>query len=145
QLSAFFRALANGLKFGLIIAMCSVGLSLIFGTTGLINFAHGELVAFGALLAWWLNVQTVLWHLLLAAAAAIALTALMGAGFERAMFKPPRMRRVGLFQVMFVAIGLTLFVRHLLLLSFGGAARPYRNYVGQYVVTLGPVVLTPRD
>lgn len=56
QLDAVARALANGVKIGLIIAMTSVGLSLIFSTTGLINFAHGELVAVGAMLAWFLNV-----------------------------------------------------------------------------------------
>ena len=37
------------------IAMCSVGLSLIFGTTGLTNFAHGEMVTFGAMVAYFLN------------------------------------------------------------------------------------------
>ena len=36
--------------------MCSVGLSLIFGTTGLTNFAHGEMVTFGGLIAFLLNV-----------------------------------------------------------------------------------------
>ena len=142
---AFWRAVANGLKFGLIIAMTAVGLSLIFGTTGLINFAHGELVAFGALVAWWLNVQTVQWHLFLAAAVAIVLTAALGAGFERGLFNPLRKRRVGLFQLMIVSIGLSLFVRHLLLLFFGGAPRPYADFVGQSVVRLGPVALTPRD
>lgn len=145
QLDAFFRAAANGLKFGLIIAMTAVGLSLIFGTTGLINFAHGELVAFGALVAWWLNVQTVEWHLFLAAAAAILLTAGLGAGFEQGIFKPLRKRRVGLFQLMIVSIGLSLFVRHLLLLFFGGAPRPYSDFVGQSVVEIGPIALTPRD
>lgn len=142
---AFWRALANGLKFGLIIAMTAVGLSLIFGTTGLINFAHGELVAFGALVAWWLNVRTVQWHLFLAAAIAILLTAAMGAAFERGLFKPLRQRRVGLFQLMIVSIGLSLFVRHLLLLFFGGAPRPYADFVGQSVIRMGPVALTPRD
>src|SRR4029453_19679249 len=38
----------DGLRFGLLIAMCAVGLSLIFGTTGLPNSAHGELVPIGA-------------------------------------------------------------------------------------------------
>jgi branched-chain amino acid transport system permease protein len=33
----------------------SAQVSLVFGTTGLTNFAHGELVTFGALVAWWLN------------------------------------------------------------------------------------------
>ena len=47
----------DGLRFGLLIAMCAVGLSLIFGTTGLTNFAHGELVTIGAVVAWYINVQ----------------------------------------------------------------------------------------
>ena len=145
QLDAFVRAFANGLKFGLIIAMCSVGLSLIFGTTGLINFAHGELVAFGALFAWFLNVDSVEWHLLLAALMAVVATSALGASFERGLFRPLRRRRVGLFQLMIVSIGLSLFVRHLLLLFFGGAPRPYADFVGQSVVRIGPIALTPRD
>lgn len=48
----------NGLQFGLIIAMTAIGLSLIFGTTGLVNFAHGELVTLGAIIAWFLNAST---------------------------------------------------------------------------------------
>ena len=142
---AFWRAVANGLKFGLIIAMTAVGLSLIFGTTGLINFAHGELVAFGALVAWWLNVQTWHLHLLVAAPIAIVLTAALGASMEKGLFNPLRRRRVGLFQLMIVSIGLSLFVRHLLLLFFGGAPRPYADFVGQSVIRIGPVALTPRD
>jgi neutral amino acid transport system permease protein len=145
QLDAFFRAFANGLKFGLIIAMCSVGLSLIFGTTGLINFAHGELVAFGALFAWFLNVDSVEWHLFLAALMAVVVTSALGASFERGVFRPLRRRRVGLFQLMIVSIGLSLFIRHLLLLFFGGAPRPYADFVGQSVVRIGPIALTPRD
>ncbi len=45
----------NGLQFGLIIAMTAIGLSLIFGTTGLVNFAHGELVTLGAIITYFLN------------------------------------------------------------------------------------------
>ena len=45
----------DGLKLGLIIAMCAIGLSLIYGTTGLTNFAHGEMVTFGAMIAF-------VWH-----------------------------------------------------------------------------------
>lgn len=41
--------MASGVRFGLVIGLAAVGLSLIFGTTGLTNFAHGELVTFGAI------------------------------------------------------------------------------------------------
>ncbi len=57
--SAFERIaqrFADGVRLGLVIAMCSVGLSLIFGTTGLTNFAHGEMVAFGGLTMFLFNV-----------------------------------------------------------------------------------------
>ena len=41
----------SGLKVGLLVALASIGLSLIFGVTGLVNFAHSEMVAFGAVIA----------------------------------------------------------------------------------------------
>jgi neutral amino acid transport system permease protein len=145
QIEAFFRALANGIKFGLIIAMCAVGLSLIFGTTGLINFAHGELVALGALLAWFFNVGDLRIQLLLAALLAVALTASFGGALERGLFRPLRKRRLGTFQLVVITIGLSLLIRHLLLMFFGGAPRPYRDYVGQRALQLGPFQLTPRD
>ncbi len=40
----FVSSLLSGIKFGLIIALAALGLSLIFGTTGLTNFSHGELI-----------------------------------------------------------------------------------------------------
>ncbi|MDF2492177.1 MAG: livH [Microbacterium sp.] len=36
----------NGLNFGLMLALAAIGVSLVFGTTGLSNFAHGEMVTF---------------------------------------------------------------------------------------------------
>ena len=39
------------------IAITSVGLSLIYGTTGLVNFSHSEHVTWGAMVAWWINVD----------------------------------------------------------------------------------------
>ncbi|WP_306369144.1 branched-chain amino acid ABC transporter permease [Nocardiopsis sp. CC223A] len=42
---------AAGLLFGLVIAISAIGLSLIFGSTKMINFAHGDMVTFGAMVA----------------------------------------------------------------------------------------------
>jgi neutral amino acid transport system permease protein len=52
QLRSFLQLAVEGLKLGLIIAVTSIGLSLIFGTTGLVNFAHGEMVSYGAIMAY---------------------------------------------------------------------------------------------
>ena len=47
----FLQLTAAGLLYGLVIAVSAIGLSLIFGTTKLINFAHGDMVTFGAMAA----------------------------------------------------------------------------------------------
>ena len=39
----------------MVLALAALGLSMIFGTTGLTNFAHGELVTIGAVIAWYIN------------------------------------------------------------------------------------------
>jgi hypothetical protein len=46
------RLLLQGVIFGLIIGLCAIGLSLIYGTTGLVNFALSEQIVFGALIAY---------------------------------------------------------------------------------------------
>lgn len=134
----------NGLKFGLIIAMTAIGLSLIFGTTGLINFAHGDLVAFGAFSAYLLNTTFGL-HLLVAAPIAIVMTALFAGGLDRALWRPLRRRGTGLIAMLVISIGLAFVIRHLILLQFGGARRPYQQYALQQSNTYGLVRLGPAE
>ncbi|MCB0994532.1 MAG: branched-chain amino acid ABC transporter permease [Acidimicrobiales bacterium] len=138
------QASLNGVKQGLIIAMCAVGLSLIFGTTGLINFAHGELVTVGAVVAWGLNAGAG-WHLLIAAPAAVVITAIGGGLLERGMLRPLRRRQLGSFQFVVLTIGLSLVVRHIAFLWFGGDGEFYRDYTIQSEWSWGPWSITPRD
>lgn len=135
----------NGLKIGLIIAITSVGLSLIFGTTGLINFAHGELVAGGAIVAWFLSVEGPELSLVVAGILAVVLLGLFGGLLERALFRPLRHRKVGLFQMLVITIGLSLLLQNLLLLWFGGGFRPYDDFLGQSAFDIGPIQIVPRE
>jgi len=138
------QLLFNGVSFGLIIAITSVGLSLIFGTTGLVNFAHSEHVTFGAIVAWWLNVDYGLhlfWAMLLAIAAGAAAAALV----ERFLWARLRSRGMSLIAMMIVSIGLSLGARSILQLLFGGVFRPYRQYYRQDAVDIGPITTTPKD
>jgi neutral amino acid transport system permease protein len=139
------QASVNGVKFGLIIAMTAIGLSLIFGTTGLVNFAHAEMVTFGAVVAWFLNTGSPQLHLLYAAPLAIAAGALLGAGLERGMFRPLRGRRTGRFQLLVISIGLGIILRQALLIWFGPNSRPYGNFRIQQVLSFGPISVAPRD
>ena len=49
------QLLADGLILALVIALAALGLNLVFGTTGLTNFAHGELLTLGGLLTYFLS------------------------------------------------------------------------------------------
>jgi branched-chain amino acid transport system permease protein len=137
----------SGLRFGLIIGLCSVGLSLIYGTTGLVNFAHGELVTFGALLAWLFNTMSSgpQLSLFVAAAVAMALTGMLGAGLEVGLWRPLVRLRSGAIARMLVSIGLALFLRYLYAVVYGGNPRSYRQYSAQSPVSVGPLEFPPRD
>ena len=138
------QLLVEGIKFGLIIAICSIGLSLIYGTTSLVNFAHGELVTFGALMAYFFN-QTLGIHLIPAALIAIVVGAVAAGALDRGLWKPLRMRGTGLLSMLVVSIGLSLLLRYLFLYQFGGRTRPYGQYAVQRAVQLGPISIAPKD
>ncbi|BAU31416.1 branched-chain amino acid ABC transporter permease [Microcella alkaliphila] len=111
-----------GLNFGLLLALVAIGLSLVFGTTGLSNFAHAELVAFGAIMV---LVFGVFLELPLPLAILIALLLSMAAGWvnDAGLWKPLRRRGVGLIPMMIVSIGLSLAVRYLYQFFIGGETR----------------------
>ena len=135
----------NGLKFGLIIAMSAIGLSLIYGTTGLVNFAHGELVTFGAVIAWYFNSSWGGLNLVLAAIVTMIVCGMLGAGLETGLFRPLRHRRLGIFQLVVVTIGLSLLGRQVIQLFFGAEPLPYTDFQVQERWEFGPWAVTPRE
>lgn len=146
--SRFLTKSVDGIQFGLIIAMTAIGLSLIFGTTGLVNFAHGELVSFGAIIAWWFNSSNHFGgkiHIVFAAILAIIITGAAGGALEKGLWQPLRRRRTGLVQMLVISIGLSLLLRNVLLLMFGGNRRPLFDYTIQQGMDFGPFTMTPRD
>lgn len=134
----------SGLHFGLIIALAALGLSLVFGTTGLTNFAHGELVTFGAIMAFLFNVGFGL-PLLWAAVIAVALGAVFGWVQDRFFWSWLRRRGTGLIAMMIVSIGVALMLRFLYLYFIGGETRRYSEYVIQQPYVFGPLTVTPKS
>jgi branched-chain amino acid transport system permease protein len=134
----------DGMVFGLIIAITSVGLSLIFGTTGLVNFSHGEHVTFGAIVAWWINVELGV-HLIPATVLAILIGAAAGAIVDRLLWKRLRTRGMSLVAMMIVSIGLSLAARSSLQLVFGGIYRPYNQYNVKEGIDIGPIRASAED
>jgi len=133
----------DGLILGLTIALAAVGLSLIFGTTGLTNFSHGELVTFGALMAYFFNNLLGL-PFFVAAVGAVIAGALFGYLQDRFFWRWLRKRGTGLIAMLVVSIGLGILIRYIYLFLFGGSTRQYASYAGQVGLTIGPVAITPK-
>ena len=116
----FVQRLISGVNFGLLLALAAIGLSLIFGTTGLSNFAHSELITFGALMVLTFGVNLA-WPLWLAIGVALLLSAALGWGLDAVIWKPLRRKGVGLVQLMIVSIGLSLALRYTYQFFYGGS------------------------
>jgi len=138
------QLLYNGLLFGLIIALAALGLSMIFGTTGLTNFAHGELVTFGALVAFLFN-NTLGFPFWLAALLAVVLGALFGWAQDAGLWRPLRRRGTGLIAMMIVSIGLQLFLRNLYQYFTGGRTENYADHVTPTGYDVFGINVTTRD
>ncbi|MEZ5273598.1 MAG: branched-chain amino acid ABC transporter permease [Ilumatobacteraceae bacterium] len=145
----------NGLRYGLVIAIMSVGLSLIYGTTGLSNFAHGETVTIGAVMtavaSGWFTLSGARggWGALLQIGAAaiigILIATVFSGGLELAIWRPMRRRGIGLTSQMIVSIGLAMVVRFVIQMYYGSQPKSYAQFASQQNLNWGPIGVTPRD
>jgi len=119
----FLQQIINGLVLGSIYALVALGYTMVYGILGLINFAHGDIVMVGALVA--LTVVQGLAEsglpvpliLLLATAAAILVCGLLGAGIERIAYRP--LRRAPRLAPLITAIGVSILLQYSAALIWG--------------------------
>lgn len=134
----------NGLNFGLMLALAAIGLSLVFGTTGLSNFAHGEMVTFGAIAALFLSAGTG-WSIWIAIPLAIILSGLFGLAMDAGIWRPLRRRGLGIVQLMIVSIGLSLALRYIFQIFIGGGTQQLPGASSEIIPGLGPVRISVTD
>lgn len=137
-------SVTSGVKFGLIVALAALGLSLIFGTTGLTNFAHGELITFGAVMTYVGN-RGIGLPVIYAGALAVAISALFGYAQERGLWRPLRSRGTGLIAMMIVSIGLGLLLRNIFQYTIGSSRKSLSQYVSQGRQDYGFISLADKE
>jgi branched-chain amino acid transport system permease protein len=86
-MTSLLDPLVTGLINGNAYALIALGLSLIFGVADLVNFAHGSVFAFGAMLGWYFA-AVLHWPLPVAMLGVIVCTALLGVVIERVAVRP---------------------------------------------------------
>jgi len=129
--------LGNGLLLGIIISVASVALSLLYGVTRIVNFAHGEIIALGAIATLFFSSPLdyrVLFldkfsplglNFVISCILAILVCGLFGGLLEVFLFRPLRKNDVGNIAVLVVTIGLSILVRHLYLLFATGKVQNF--------------------
>jgi len=137
------QSIVNGLRLGLLIALASLGLSLIYGTTGLSNFAHAELVTLGGVLGYaFIRVGGL--PLVLGGVVVVVACGFAGWIQDRLMWQPLRRRGLGLTQMMIVTIGLSLAMQYAFQYFVGAGTVKVELGTGE-VATFGPVTLSYRS
>ncbi len=141
--SDYATTFAKGLRLGLIIAVAAVGLSLVYGVTGLINFAHAELVTAGALVAWALTRAGIpFW---LTVPLAVVAGGAIGLANDRLLWRPLRKRNMAMISQMVVSIGLSIAARNLFQIFVGPDSKRYDVAARQRESAYGPFRLTTND
>jgi branched-chain amino acid transport system permease protein len=140
----FFTRLVYGINFGLMLGLAAVGLSLVFGTTGLSNFAHAEMVTFGALMAFLFGVILPL-PIWVAIPLAVIVSGASGWLLDSALWRPLGRRGLGLVQLMIVSIGLSLTVRYVFQFFVGGGTLQLPGFDAPKIPIFGTLALSVID
>ncbi len=105
------QLILNGLIAGSIYALFAVGLTLTYGIFRFINFAHGELIAWGAYGLLWFSGPLLGLPLIWATLPAIALTIGIALSADRLVYAP--LRQKDRITLLIASIGLSFFLRSL--------------------------------
>jgi branched-chain amino acid transport system permease protein len=142
----FLQQLVNGLTLGAVYAVVALGYTMVYGVVQLINFAHGEVVMIGAMVAFTV-IQALapsglppLVVLALGTACALLVCMPIGYAMERLAYRP--LRRAPRLAPLITAIGVSIILQHLAMLvwsrnvlAFPQIIRPSVHEVGGAAIT----------
>ena len=142
----FLQQIINGLTTGSVYAVVALGYTMVYGIIQLINFAHGEVVMIGAMVAF--TVITSLAGgtlpapaiLLAGVLAAVPTCMVIGYALERAAYRP--LRHAPRLAPLITAIGMSIILQHLALLIWGRNPMAFPQIMENPVIPIGGAVIT---
>lgn len=116
------QILVNGIIQGSVIALIALGLSLIYGVLKFMNFAHGDIAMLGAYF-YYLFFISLEWAIIPSLIAAVCLCGIVGILFNKLVFHP--LRKESEWTLLITSIGVSIFLKSMVLLIATGKARNY--------------------
>jgi len=134
-LDIFLQQIINGLTLGSVYAVVALGYTMVYGIIQLINFAHGEVVMIGAMVAFSVitalaGAHTALPPLaILVAGVLVAIPVCMGVGYtlERVAYRP--LRNAPRLAPLITAIGLSIILQHLAMIIWSRNPIPFPQII----------------
>lgn len=144
----FLQQVLNGLVLGSVYALVALGYTMVYGILGLINFAHGEVVMIGAMVA--LTVMNALAGsgvalppqvvLAVAVLAAIGVCMALSFSIERVAYRP--LRRAPRLAPLITAIGVSILLQNLAMLIWGRRYHTFPQFVSATPHSFGGASIT---
>ncbi len=140
----YIEIFIGGIAQSAVYCIMAFGLSLIYGTARILNFAHGSLYTTGAYVAWVLTVGGLGLPLVLAVPLLIVILFTAGAALERVVVRPLRSLRDWKMSTMMVTLGLAFVLDNANLLIFGPVAKPMPAFIDGTVTIFGAIISSYR-
>ena len=135
------QVLFGGLTSGSIYAMIALGFTLVYRSTGILNFAHGEFVMVGAFLAI-TGVTALKLPLIPVLVLAVLVTAAIGMLFERLAVRPVRAQAP--FVVILLTLGASTLFRGAAMLIWGKDALGLPAFTGDKAIPIWGATIVPQ-
>lgn len=117
------QSIVNGILAGCIYALFAMGLTLIYGVLNFVNFAHGELIMWGAYFLYLFISEPFSLPLAVAVVPAILCTVCLGLAMDYAVFRP--LRKADRLTLLIAAMGLSFLLRNAAQFFWGAEVRTY--------------------
>lgn len=134
----FLNLMASGLVFGSLYGLIAIGFAVIYRTTGIVNFAQGEVMMFVLYVSWMVGtfISAPLWALLLIA---VVVGSLFGALIEKIFIRP--MIGKSQFPIIMTTVGIAIVLRGLVPIFWGVDSAPIDSPIKGHLFQIGPVFL----
>jgi branched-chain amino acid transport system permease protein len=145
-METLFQQIINGLVQGSVYALVALGYTMVYGILGLINFAHGEVVMIGAMLALSSLTAMLAWGvpavLAMPLSIVLAMAGCMALGYtiERIAYRP--LRHAPRLAPLITAIGVSIVLQNLAMMVWGRGYHPFPQLIASHSHNFGGAIVS---
>ena len=148
-MDTFIQQIINGMVLGSMYALIALGYTMVYGVLNLINFAHGEVLMIGAMIALTLLKYIQIYlpdlpgivKLLIAILGAIPVCAIVNVIIERIAYRP--LRNAPRLAPLITAIGVSILLQTFAMMIWGRSPIPFPQVMPSDPIHIGGALISP--